>query len=237
MTAAAPHILVVDDERDLRDTVCDYLCLHGFRATPADGGSAMWRVLATDPVDLVVLDVRMPEVGGLALAQELRAGHAVGIIMATAAGDLVDRVVGLETGADDYVAKPLDLRELVARIRAVLRRRAVAPAPVPAPVGMCSFGAYRLDAEARRLVDAAGAEVALTRMELDLLAAFAAHPHQVLSRERLLDLAHGKDAEPFDRSIDMRIARIRRKIEPHPARPVVIRTVRGSGYIFTPAAG
>ena len=229
-----PHVLVVDDEADLRETMCEYLRLHGFRTTAADGGAAMRRVLAGQVVDLVVLDVRMPGESGLSLARELRSLHEVGIVMATAVGDVIDRVVGLEIGADDYVPKPLDLRELVARIRAVLRRRAGSPTPVPAAVAaQTPFGRYRLDHVSRRLLDPEGREVVLTRMELDLLAAFAAFPNQVLSRERLLDLAHGKDAEPFDRSIDMRIARIRRKIEADPARPSIIRTVRGSGYVFS----
>ncbi|MCC7271539.1 MAG: response regulator [Alphaproteobacteria bacterium] len=233
MTVPAPHILVVDDEADLRDTVCDYLRLYGMRASAAEDGAAMRRALAGDPVDLVVLDVKMPGEGGLLLARWLREHHRIGIVMATTMGDLVDRVVGLEVGADDYVAKPLDLRELTARIKAVLRRRGRA-GPAAIETHAVGFGRFRFDAAAHRLLDERGEAVAMTRMETDLLAAFAANPDRVLSRERLLDLAHGKEVEPFDRSIDMRIARIRQKIEPDPSKPSVIRTVRGAGYIFTP---
>ncbi|BBK32367.1 DNA-binding response OmpR family regulator [Stella humosa] len=230
MTAGPAHILVVDDEADVRSTIADYLRLHGLRASTADGGRAMRAILAADRVDLVLLDIRMPDEDGLTLARELRGSHPVGIIMATAAIETIDRVVGLELGADDYLAKPLDLRELLARVRAVLRRRGVTATPRPAPD--VRFGQFRFDPEGRRLSGPDGGLVRLTRMELDLMAAFAANPDRVLSREALLDLAHGKDADPFDRSIDMRINRIRRKVEVDPARPQIIRTVRGAGYIF-----
>ncbi|MGE0717884.1 MAG: response regulator [Alphaproteobacteria bacterium] len=239
MTARTGHrILVVDDEADLRETVCDYLHHYGLAAASAGDGTAMRAALAEDVFDLVVLDVKMPGESGLVLARWLREHHRVGIVMATAMGDLVDRVVGLEVGADDYIAKPLDLRELLARIKAILRRRDEAePAPGPAPCADPStrFGRFQLDAGARRLLDPDGVDLRLTRMEIDLLVAFSANPNRVLTREQLLDLAHGKDAEPFDRSIDMRIARIRQKIEADPAKPALIRTVRGAGYIFAPA--
>jgi two-component system phosphate regulon response regulator OmpR len=160
--------------------------------------------------------------------------------MLTAAGEVVDRVVGLEIGADDYIAKPVDLRELLARIRAVLRRLRAAPAEPAATEtptgGMMPIGACKLDLDAHRLYDADGREVPITSMEFDLLKAFVEHPNRVLSRDQLLDLAHNKDWEPFDRSIDIRIARLRRKIEVDPAKPQVVKTVRGAGYIFVPKA-
>jgi len=232
MTGAS--IVVVDDEPDLRETIGDYLRIHGFRVTLADGGRALRGVLDLGPVDLVVLDVRMPDECGLSIARWLRAGGDVAIVMATAAGDVIDRVVGLEVGADDYVAKPVDLRELLARIRAVLRRRATDAAAVSIDGDQAPrFGAFRFDQARALLSDDGGREIRLSRSEASLLAAFAAHPDRVLSRDMLLDLASGKDGDPFDRSIDMRIARIRRKIEPDPAHPAVLRTVRGAGYIFS----
>jgi two-component system phosphate regulon response regulator OmpR len=195
-------------------------------------------ILAEQPADLVILDISMPGEDGLSLARFLRANTDVGIVMLTAAGEVVDRVVGLEIGADDYIAKPVDLRELLARIRAVLRRRRAAPAErtgaEPASAAMVQIGACQLDLEAHRLYDADGQEVPITSMEFDLLKAFVEHPNRVLSRDQLLDLAHNKDWEPFDRSIDIRIARLRRKIEADPSKPQVVKTVRGAGYIFVP---
>ena len=227
-------IVVVDDEPDLRETIGDYLRIHGFRVMLADGGAALRGVLDLGPVDLVVLDVRMPDECGLSIARWLRARGDVAIVMATAAGDVIDRVVGLEVGADDYVAKPLDLRELLARIRAVLRRRAADAGSARVEADQTPrFGAYRFDQARALLSHDSGREIRLSRSEANLLAAFAVNPDRVLSREMLLDLARGKDGDPFDRSIDMRIARIRRKIEPDPAHPAILRTVRGAGYIFS----
>jgi two-component system phosphate regulon response regulator OmpR len=200
----------------------------------------MRRILAEEPADLVLLDINMPGEDGLSLARFLRANTDVGIVMLTAAGEVVDRVVGLEIGADDYIAKPVDLRELLARIRAVLRRLRAAPAEPPAAetagARMMPIGACKLDLDAHRLYDADGQEVPITSMEFDLLKAFVEHPNRVLSRDQLLDLAHNKDWEPFDRSIDIRIARLRRKIETDPSKPQVVKTVRGAGYIFVPKA-
>jgi len=231
------HIVVVDDERDVRDTVGEYLSLHGFRVTAVDGGEALRRIVEEGRVDLVVLDVAMPGEDGLSLARYLRVRHTAGIVMLTAAGDTVDRIVGLETGADDYLAKPVDLRELLARIKAVLRRTGrdrhdprAAEAALVNRVVACGRG--RLDLDAHKLFDEDGTEIAITAMEFDLLKAFAEHPNRVLSRDMLLDLAHNRDWEPFDRSIDIRIARLRRKIERDPAKPSAIRTVRGAGYMF-----
>lgn len=231
------HIVVVDDEPEIRMMLKDYLSHAGFTVSTAAGGDRLREIVAEQPVDLVVLDVNMPGEDGLALAAYLKGAFAqTGIVMLTAAGDVLDRVVGLEMGADDYVAKPVDLRELLARIRAVLRRAAPRSEPVQKEDGTTSinirFGNFRLDMNAHRLYATDGSEVPLTSMEFDLLKAFADHPNQVLSRDQLLDLAHNKDWEPFDRSIDIRIARLRRKIEDDAAKPQIIKTVRGVGYIF-----
>jgi two-component system phosphate regulon response regulator OmpR len=231
-------IIVVDDEPEIRSMLADYLSHVGFSVREAEDGVAMRRILAEQPTDLVILDINMPGEDGLSLARFLRANTEVGIVMLTAAGEVVDRVVGLELGADDYIAKPVDLRELLARIRAVLRRLragpAVAVAGGAAAATTMPFGACQLDLEAHRLYDADGQEVPITSMEFDLLKAFVEHPNRVLSRDQLLDLAHNKDWEPFDRSIDIRIARLRRKIETDPSKPQVVKTVRGAGYIFVP---
>lgn len=237
MSGHRTHIVVVDDERDIRETVAEYLSLHGFRVTPAAGGEELRRVLDGGRVDLVVLDIAMPGEDGLSLARFLRVQHTAGIVMLTASGETVDRIVGLETGADDYLAKPVDLRELLARIKAVLRRTGrdrhdPRNAAAPAPNRVVAFGRCALDLDAHKLFDEQGGEIAITAMEFDLLKAFAEHPNRVLSRDLLLDLAHNRDWEPFDRSIDIRIARLRRKIEQDPGKPETIRTVRGAGYMF-----
>jgi DNA-binding response OmpR family regulator len=236
------HIVVVDDEPEIRLMLTDYLGHSGFDVSAAEDGAAMRKILEQRPADLVILDITMPGEDGLSLARYLRAHSQVGIVMLTAAGGVVDRIVGLEMGADDYIPKPVDLRELLARVRSVLRRT-TGPAPAEgareAPAAgdrMVRFGPCRLDLDAHRLYDGDGNEIAITSMEFDLLKAFADNPNRVLSRDRLLDLAHNKDWEPFDRSIDIRIARLRRKIEADPAKPQVIKTVRGAGYIFVPAA-
>jgi two-component system phosphate regulon response regulator OmpR len=236
--ADSAHILVVDDEPEICSMLSDYLTHAGFKVSTAGEGGAMRQVLEEQPVDLVVLDINMPGEDGLSLARFLRANTKVGIVMLTAAGEVVDRIVGLEVGADDYIAKPVDLRELLARVRAVLRRLRAAMAEVAEdsmpPTRKVPFGSCQLDLDAHRLYEASGEEVPITSMEYDLLKAFAEHPNRVLSRDQLLDLAHNKDWEPFDRSIDIRIARLRRKIEADPAKPQVIKTVRGAGYIFMP---
>jgi two-component system phosphate regulon response regulator OmpR len=231
------RVIVVDDDDGVRDMVADYLGRHGYRVVAANGGAALDRALKEGPADLVLLDVNMPGEDGLAIARRLRAADArLPIIMLTAMGEVVDRVVGLEIGTDDYIVKPFDLRELRARIAAVLRRSAaLAPAAPKEPeksAGRVAFGLVTLDLQSRKLIRADGSEERLTAMEYDLLKAFAQHPNRVLSRERLLDLAHNKDMQPFDRSIDIRIARLRRKIEVDPSKPEVIKTERGGGYIF-----
>lgn len=231
------HIVVVDDEPEIRTMLKDYLSHAGFEVSEADGGERLRAVMAEGDVDLVILDVNMPGEDGFTLAKYLRGERSdLAIVMLTAASDVLDRVVGLEMGADDYIPKPVDLRELLARIRAVLRRASSRSESVQQAVDKTKneacFGEFRLDLDAHRLYAPDGSEVPLTSMEFDLLKAFADHPGQVLSRDRLLDLAHNKDWEPFDRSIDIRIARLRRKIEDDAAKPQIIKTVRGAGYIY-----
>ncbi len=236
--AEAAHIIVVDDEPEICEMLADYLGHAGFRVSTAGDGVALRRLLEDQAADLVILDINMPGEDGLSLARYLRANTKIGIVMLTAAGEVVDRIVGLEMGADDYLPKPVDMRELLARVRAVLRRMEAKPeraaeAEAAGAKKVC-FGACQLDLDAHRLYDAAGEEVPITSMEYDLLKAFAEHPNRVLSRDQLLDLAHNRDWEPFDRSIDIRIARLRRKVEADPSKPQVIKTVRGAGYIFVP---
>jgi two-component system, OmpR family, response regulator len=240
----AAHIAVVDDEQPAREMVGDYLRMHGFEVTLCDGGRSLRQCIARQRLDLIVLDLNMPEEDGLSVIRDLKQRISVPIIMLTATASAIDRVVGLELGADDYIAKPCELRELLARIRSVLRRSSGQPANVgTAPVAVAApaparvrFGTKWLDHEAQALRDDEGNEHPLTASEYGLLKVFAANPKRVLSRDRLLELANARDAEAFDRAIDLRIMRIRRKIEPDPARPSVIRTVRGGGYLFSPTS-
>jgi two-component system, OmpR family, response regulator len=229
------HIFVVDDEAAARDMIGDYLKMHGFGVTLCDGGTSLRQALTREKPDLIVLDLNMPEEDGLSIIRALKQDSRVPIIMLTATASPIDRVVGLELGADDYLAKPCELRELVARIRSVLRRSAAAPAAVPGASGQeVRFGTKWLNLDSRLLRDEDGVEHPLTTSEFNLLKAFAENPKRVLSRERLLDLANARDPDAFDRAIDVRITRIRRKIEPDPDHPRVIRTVRGAGYVFSP---
>ena len=244
MTNAA-RLIVVDDEVDLRNTIAEYLGKQGFVVHAAADGRELDALLANDLPDLLILDVNMPGEDGLAIARRVRARSAVPILMLSAADDIVDRVAGLEIGADDYLTKPFNPRELLARVRAILRRAGLRAAEVPAedrepeppvdPGSRVRFGHMFLDLHAHRLVASDGTEMPLTTTEFDLLAAFARHPNRVLSREQLLDLAHSRPDDVFDRSIDIRIARIRQKVEPDPAKPQMIKTVRGAGYMFVPA--
>lgn len=229
-------IVVVDDEAAARDMIGDYLKLHGFAVTLCEGGGSLREHVKKETPDLVVLDLNMPEEDGLSLIRFLKQERPrLPIIMLTATASPIDRVVGLELGADDYIAKPAELRELLARIRSVLRRSggAVAPGAVN-PGETVRIGTKWLDLASRSLRDEKGNEHPLTNSEFTLLKAFADHPKRVLSRERLLDLANARDADAFDRAIDVRITRIRKKIEPDPGNPRVIRTVRGAGYVFSP---
>lgn len=236
--ASSGHIVVCDDEPDIRDTVGEYLERQGFKVTQANGGEAL-RDLAENAVfDAVILDIAMPGEDGLSLARFLRERGGVGIIMLTASGETVDRIVGLEMGADDYLAKPVDLRELLARLKAVLRRISAQNAPQTASgakaAGVVKFGDCQLDLDGYKLMGADGGDIAITAMEFSLLKVFAEHPGRVLNRDQILELAHDRGWDPFDRSIDIRISRLRKKIEADPAKPQVIKTVRGVGYIFSP---
>jgi two-component system, OmpR family, phosphate regulon response regulator OmpR len=230
-------ILVVDDDKDVRDTIRDYFEFCGFDVFVAGDGDGMRTILARRPVEIVLMDLNLPGEDGLALTRELRASRPVGVIMLTAAGQTIDRIIGLEMGADDYVPKPFDPRELLARVKSVLRRLRERPKEVPTSdeekPEVVRMGSCTLDLAAHRLYDASGGEIPLTSMEFDLLQAFARHPDRVLSRERLLELAHNRDGDVFDRSIDLRIARIRKKIEQDATKPQVLKTVRGAGYMFS----
>jgi DNA-binding response OmpR family regulator len=235
------HIMIVDDEAPAREMVGDYLKMHGFTVTLCDGGKSLRAAIDGSMPDLVVLDLNMPEEDGLSIIRDLKSRINVPVIMLTATASPIDRVVGLELGADDYVAKPCELRELMARIRSVLRRSAPAKSAgsdaAPAKSDkeqLVRFGTKWLDLEAQALRDDEGNEHPLTASEFGLLKVFAANPKRVLSRERLLELANARDAEAFDRAVDLRIMRIRRKIEPDPTKPAVIRTIRGGGYLFSP---
>ncbi|HWX59058.1 response regulator [Bradyrhizobium sp.] len=237
------HIIIVDDEAPAREMVGDYLKMHGFTVTLCDGGKSLRGAIENGLPDLVVLDLNMPEEDGLSIIRDLKSRSNIPVIMLTATASPIDRVVGLELGADDYVAKPCELRELMARIRSVLRRAAPqkpAPAAAETPATkavkeqLVRFGTKWLDLEAQALRDDEGNEHPLTASEFSLLKVFAANPKRVLSRERLLELANARDAEAFDRAVDLRIMRIRRKIELDPTKPAVIRTIRGGGYLFSP---
>jgi DNA-binding response OmpR family regulator len=228
-----PHILVVEDEAAQRQLLVDYLSRQNFRVTGAEGGGALRRLVERDMPALVLLDVGLPDEDGFVLARWLREKSGrVGIIIVTAATDTVDRVVGLETGADDYIAKPYEPRELLARVKSVLRR-ATGAAPVNGP--RTRMGRWVLDIEKRVLVDPNdGTEEALAASEFDLLKVFAENPNRPLNRDWLLEVTSHREMEAFDRAIDLRITRLRRKIEVDPAHPDAIRTVRGVGYMFVP---
>jgi two-component system phosphate regulon response regulator OmpR len=260
MTSTARHsqpmdgsasVLVVDDDPGVRAMLLEYLGGHRYEVRAAADGTEMRAEIERDLPDLILLDIRMPGEDGLTLARYLRERYDVGIIMVTASGDVVDRVVGLEIGADDYVAKPFDPRELLARVKSVLRRMqaregegsdtdertagGLPDAASAANAARTRFGRCRLDLEARRLFEADGQEIAMTAMEFDLLRVFLANPNRVLSRDQLLQRTRNREWEPFDRSIDIRIGRLRRKIEPDPqGEPRCIRTVRNAGYMYVP---
>ncbi len=229
-----PHILVVDDDREIRNLLSAFLRKNGLRVDVAADGQEMWKKLADSRIDLVILDRLLPNEDGVSLCRSLRKGSPIPIIMLTLLGSEPDRIAGLETGADDYVVKPFSPNELLARIKAVLRRANELPLQnnlQRAP--NLRFAGWTLDRIRRKLISPDGTNVYLTDAEFDLLVAFAEHPQVVLSRDQLCDLARGRDANPFDRGIDVRVGRLRKKIEANPKEPQVIKAVRARGYIFT----
>jgi two-component system OmpR family response regulator len=228
----ARRLLVVDDDREIRDLVSRFLIRHGYRVSVARDGREMGAALAGE-VDLVVLDVMLPGKSGLELCRDLRAKSDIPILMLTAMGEETDRIIGLEMGADDYLPKPFNTRELLARIRAILRRTEGSHR-LPARTRTLRFAGWTLDRGRRRLSAPDGLVIDLTSGEYELLTVFAEHPQRILSRDQLLDLARGREAMPFDRSIDVQVSRVRRKIEADPKNPALIVTVRGDGYMFTP---
>jgi two-component system, OmpR family, response regulator len=232
-----PHILVVDDDREIRDLVARYLSGHGLRVRTAAEGRQMARELADWSFDLVILDLMLPGEDGLSLCRRLRVETEIPVIMLTAMGEETDRIIGLEMGADDYIAKPFNPRELLARIKAVLRRTgktATGTAPDIKAGSKHRFAGWQLDLRTRELFSPDGMLIPLSSGEYDLLAAFVTHPQRVLSRDQLLDLARGREAQPFDRAMDVQVSRLRRKIEKDASVPVLIKTVRSGGYMFTP---
>lgn len=234
MTDTSTHLLVVDDDREIRDLLTRYLTRHGYRVTAAKDGVEMRRYLADRNIDLIVLDLMMPGEDGLSLCRAVRAEGGPPVVMLSAMGEDADRILGLEIGADDYLPKPFNPRELVARIKAVLRRAQSGGNGAVSVGGTIQFSGFLLDQAQRRLTDQKGEEVTLTAGEYELLVALATRPRRVLSRDDLLEITRGRSAGPFDRSIDVQISRLRRKIELDPADPAIIKTVRSGGYIFSP---
>jgi len=226
-----PHILIVDDDRQIRTMLARFLAEHAMRVTQAGDGEQMFKALETGRFDVIVLDVMMPGDDGFTLCRKLRSSNTIPLILLTARNSETDRIVGLELGADDYVTKPFDLRELLARVRSVLRRTTAAPAPSTMSSGY-AFPGFRLDLDRRRLTDANGTEVPLTSGEFDLLCVLVRHPNRVLSRDAIMDEMHGRTSGPFDRAIDVQIGRLRRKIEADSSNPQLIKSVRNAGYLF-----
>ncbi len=251
----ALHIAILDDEVDITQLLADYLRGHGFRVTPVHDGHSLMRLMPVDPPALVLLDLGLPGEDGFSIARQLREHWRCGLVIVTGRGDSVDKVVGLEVGADDYVTKPFDLRELLARIKAVLRRLSPDDRPAPEPQGLPAhappaphapndgphdtlrFSNWKLDTAARSLTNPQGLEVALTSGEFDLLRVFAQHAGRVLSRDFLLEQTRGREAGPFDRTIDVQVGRLRKKLEADSEDPKIIKSVRGAGYILVPPVG
>jgi DNA-binding response OmpR family regulator len=232
------HIAVVDDEADITQLLGNYLKSHGYRVTQLHDGRALMDLMPADPPALVLLDLGLPGEDGFGIARQLREHWHCGLVIVTGRGDAVDKIVGLEVGADDYVTKPFDLRELLARIKAVLRRivpdDAVAAGPAPAPRTRLRFAGWQLDTAARSLANPQGEDVPLTTGEFDLLCTFAQHAGRVLSRDFLLEQTRGREAGPFDRTIDVQVGRLRKKLEINADDPQIIKSVRGAGYILVP---
>jgi two-component system, OmpR family, response regulator len=230
---AAPHLLIVDDDKELCSLLSKFMSRHGYRVSVAHSGGEMEAVLEGARISLVILDLMLPGEDGLVLCRRLRATSTLPIIMLTAMADEVDRIIGLEMGADDYLAKAANPRELLARVRAVLRRAGAPEAGAPADQSrILEFAGWRLDVTHRQLYSANDALVPLRAGEFDLLLAFVERPRRVLSRDQLLDLSRGRSANVFDRSIDVQVSRLRRKIEPDPKEPTLIKTVRSGGYVL-----
>ena len=238
-----PHIAVVDDEVDITQLLAGYLKNHGFRLTELHSGRELMALMARDAADLVLLDLGLPGEDGFVIARQLREHWRCGLVIVTGRGDPVDKVVGLEVGADDYVTKPFDLRELLARIKAVLRRTAIASNPADASAATAAatmdrerlhFDGWVLDVAARNLSNAGGQSVALTSGEFDLLCVFAKHAGRVLSRDFLLEHTRGRAAGPFDRTIDVQVGRLRKKLELDSEDPQIVKSVRSAGYLFVP---
>ncbi|MEM7302773.1 MAG: response regulator [Pseudomonadota bacterium] len=230
------RILVCDDEVDVREMLQEYLSKRSFNVSAAANGQELRAVLVSGGIDLIILDINMPGEDGLAILRSLRPDNQVPVIMLTAAGEVVDRIIGLEMGADDYLGKPVDLRELEARIKAVIRRKKDdgGTAEKNAASGTARFGDYVLDLNAAKMTSDDGEELKLTAMEFNLLKAFALNKGRVLNRDQILEQAHDRSWDPFDRSIDIRISRLRRKIEKNAEKPSIIKTVRGIGYLYDP---
>ena len=229
-----PHILVVEDDREVSALVARFLRTNDMRVSVANGSRAMDKVLEESRIDLVVLDLMLPDEDGLSICRRLRASSGLPIIMLTAKAEDVDRIIGLEMGADDYLTKPFNPRELLARIRSVLRRSSGNPVEAATTGNVLTFDGWRLDRHARQLHNADGARVALTGAEFDLLLVFCERPRRVLRRDQLIDLTQGRAANPFERSIDILVSRLRQKVEKDPKEPVLFQTIRSGGYMFSP---
>lgn len=228
-------ILVIDDDPDIRALVAEYLSAQDFEVECAADAAEARAAMQRRRPDLVVLDIGLPGEDGLSVARHVREQHDIGIIMVSGAGDTLDRIIGLEVGSDDYLGKPFDLRELLARIRSVLRRyRKSEPAPPENASSLLSLGHVRFDIDGRQLLDAQGGDIPLTTSEYDLLKVLVERPRRVLTRDQIMTLTHNRDWSPYDRSIDILITRLRRKVEADPATPQIIKTVRGAGYMYLP---
>ena len=232
MSEEAPHILVIDDDVEIGALLTRYFVGHGYRVTVAADGARARASLRSQDINLVLLDLGLPDGDGLSLLRDFQAFWSGPVIVVSGRGESIERVVGLELGADDYVSKPFDLRELLARVRSVLRRAHSHPTPAGAARSL-DFDGLRLETGSRRLLDRDGVDIGLTTGEFDLLMVLLSRPNQVLTRDELMNVLHGREAGPYDRSIDVQIGRLRRKIEPDPSHPSVIKSVRGAGYMLT----